>query len=463
MEPSIVDGTARGTFSVDSEDACGQAAAIAQGGITSEELLHAYLSRIHTVNDVLNAFVSIQRRRALNEARKMDQWRSRLAKQGRLPPFYGVPIGVKDLNFVRRTWTRMGSRGFVPFFSPFDDRTSRSLRRAGFIIVGKLATSELGAMPVTEPDIHPPTRNPYDLGRTPGGSSGGSGAAVAGGLLPIAHGSDAGGSIRIPAAFCGLFGFKPSRGVVPNAYGLDASDLLYSCGPMGRSVRDLRAMVDVLSRRALAPAQAQRSLRICYSLDNPLVSTREPWRKAVLRVVEALEQAGHQLQAAPMFDGQLRDFLPLYQRLMAQVPLVLDYRCQRVTRWLRKAGSRVKSRDARRQHRSVCARIDQWFSQSDLWITPTVAVSPPAIGAFRNLDAEEAFLEAARLGAFTAAFNVSGQPAGTIPVGTDDLGLPIGVQIVGRRGADSTVLALMEALSAAIQPLAAVRPVYRSR
>ena len=128
-----------------------------------------------------------------------------------------------------------------------DDHTTAALRRGGFVILGKLATSELGAMPVTEPDIHPPTRNPWNLWHTPGGSSGGSGAAVAGGLLPIAQGSDGAGSIRIPSAFCHLYGIKPSRGRVPNAFGKPDRDILYTCGPIARSVEDAAAMLDVLA------------------------------------------------------------------------------------------------------------------------------------------------------------------------------------------------------------------------
>src|SRR5690606_18271946 len=154
---------------------------------------------------------------AIATARRRDA-AARARDDVRGAPFHGVPIGVKDLNFVRGAFTRMGSRAMRWCWSPVDDRVVAALRRAGFVIVGKLSTSELGAMPVTEPSIHPPTRNPWDRSVSAGGSSGGSGAAVAAGLVPIAQGSDGAGSIRIPAAFCHLYGFKPSRGLVPDAY-----------------------------------------------------------------------------------------------------------------------------------------------------------------------------------------------------------------------------------------------------
>src|SRR5262249_26858834 len=151
------------------------------------------------------AFVQVLDRAALREARERDRSRSRRG------PFHGVPIGIKDLNLVRFAFTRMGSRAHRFLWSPIDDVTVARLRRAGFVILGKLATSEFGAMPITEPDIHPPTRNPWNLEHTPGGSSGGSGAAVAADLLPIAEGTDGAGSIRLPSAYCHLYGLKPSR------------------------------------------------------------------------------------------------------------------------------------------------------------------------------------------------------------------------------------------------------------
>ena len=262
-----------------------QAALIRTRALSSESLARLYLDRIERIDPQLNAFVALFRRRALADARAKD----RLTRAGGpLPAFHGVPIGIKDLNLVRWAWTRFGTRAALPIFSPVDDRTTASLRRGGFVILGKLATSELGAMPVTETDIHPPARNPWNLQRSPGGSSGGSGAAVAAGLLPIAQGSDGAGSIRIPSAFCHLYGIKPSRGRVANAFGKKDRDILYTCGPIARSVEDAAAMLDVLAgldvgRPHWAPAPRKpyrellteplRPLRIRFTTRAPMGAT----------------------------------------------------------------------------------------------------------------------------------------------------------------------------------------------
>ena len=188
---------------------------VREGAISSEELVRHHLARIEAKNPSLSAFVTVFDD-AVKVARRKD--RERLRHRDALPPFHGVPIGIKDLNAVRFTRTHFGSRGMPAIVLPFDDANVRPLRRAGFVILGKLSTSELGAMPVTEPDIHPPTRNPWSPTHTAGGSSGGSAAAVAAGMLPIAQGSDGAGSIRIPSSFCGLYGLKPSRGRIVNQF-----------------------------------------------------------------------------------------------------------------------------------------------------------------------------------------------------------------------------------------------------
>ena len=217
---------------------------VREGAISSEELVRHHLARIEAMNPSLSAFVTVFDD-AVKVARRKD--RERLRHCDSLPPFHGVPIGIKDLNAVRFTRTRFGSRGMPAIVLPFDDANVRPLRRAGFVILGKLSTSELGAMPVTEPDIHPPTRNPWSPTHTAGGSSGGSGAAVAAGMLPIAQGSDGAGSIRIPSSFCGLYGLKPSRGRVVNQFRFPDRRILYTSGPMARTVTDAAALLDVMA------------------------------------------------------------------------------------------------------------------------------------------------------------------------------------------------------------------------
>lgn len=432
--------------------------------VSSEELVRAYLGRIEAKNGTLSAFVEVIARRAIQSAQQKDRLLGK--KRGEpLPPFFGVPIGIKDLNLVRGTFTRAGSRAFRYFISPIDDRSAAQLRRGGFVILGKLATSELGALPVTEPDIHPPTRNPWDLTRTAGGSSGGSGAAVAAGLLPIAHGSDGAGSIRIPASFCNLYGIKPSRGRVRDPYGANDENALPTCGPLARTVEDAAAMLDVLAGITVgsphwAPAPEEPFLelarrvpgrcRIRFTTRSPLANATPEIEDAVQRVARVLSGLGHHVEEGPPPEGSLDEFLPLWQHLVGTVPVLRSSVLQPVTRWLHQAGKGLRRADVLHQQQLLAGRIAEWFGNADLALTPTVPVPPPKIGAWKDLEPERAFGEAAVLGAFTAVFNVSGQPAASVPAGISSGGHPIGIQLAGRANADGLVLSVSKQLEQAM-------------
>lgn len=434
-----------------------QARAIRDRKVSSVELVRAYLARIEARDPALCAFVEVAPERALRDAARKD---AAMRHGGALlPAFHGIPIGIKDLNFVRGFGVRGGSRALRWLkWSPIDDKTAAAIRRAGFVILGKLATSEVGAMPVTEPDIHPPTRNPWNAQHTPGGSSGGSAAAVSGGLLPIAHGSDGAGSIRIPAAFCHLFGLKPSRGRLANQFGARDSRVLYTCGPITRTVTDAAAMLDVmLDRDPRSPASPIEAPFAELTQRPPArlrirVATRAPWgttdpeiEAATLRVARALEDAGHHLEPAPMFEGAVAEGLPLWQWLVGSMPISLRY-VQPVTRWLAEPGRRMARADRDTLHDLLAKRVLDTFGDVDLWLTPTVAVPPPRVGAWKALAPADAFEAAALLGAFTAMFNVSGQPAVSVPAGLTTEGLPIGVQLAGRLFEEAKVLAVAREL-----------------
>lgn len=438
-----------------------QAALIRRRALSSEELVRLYLDRIDRIDPGLNAFVTRFRRRALFNAREKDR---QVRAGAALPTFHGVPIGIKDLNFVRFSVTRLGSRAVLPLFSPIDDKTTASLRRGGFVILGKLSTSELGAMPVTEPDIHPPTRNPWNRQHTAGGSSGGSGAAVAARLAPIAHGSDGAGSIRIPSAFCHLYGIKASRGRVADAYGLPDRDTLYSCGPIARSVEDAAAMLDVMAgldvgRPHWAPpptrpyrellAAPPRPLQIRFTTRSPLGETHPEIAAAVQRAARLLGELGHHVDEGTLPGGSLEEFLPLWQRLVASFPYIRWSRTQPTTRWLAEAGRTLRAEDVLARHRELAAQILKGYGDAELWITPTVAMPPPRVGVFAGRPPAEAFAEAAELGAFTAPFNITGQPAANVPLGLTREGLPMGLQVIGRPLADDVVLAVSRQLEEA--------------
>jgi amidase len=428
------------------------AAAIQRGALGAEEVTRYFLDRIARHDGPLSSFTAVAPRRARRAAAALDRARAR----GRAGTgLWGLPIGVKDLNLVRGLPARMGSASLSWLVSPIDDIVARRFRAAGLVILGKTSTSELGILPVVETIIHPPTRNPHAPGHTSGGSSGGAGAALAAGLLPIAHGSDAGGSIRIPAAFAGVFGYKSTRRalVTPHAK-VDTVGLAVE-GPLARTALDAAALADVL-RPDGAPSlleaarRAPGRLRVHVAVDGALAATDPEIRAAVLDFARALAAAGHDVEApAPFVGGTLDEFLPVMQHMIGRPFVPFAGRLQPVTRWMREEGRRVPEPHAMALVAALEARLDAWFGAADVWLTPTVAIPAPPVGRYAGL-APRATLEAVvEVGAFTAPFNMSGFPAVSIPVGRTRAGLPIGAQLVMRRGQDGPLLALAAALEAA--------------
>ncbi len=447
-----------------------QAELIRSKQLSSEELVRATLENIDAKNPQLNAFVTLFHRRPMQAAKAKD---AAVRRGESLPAFHGVPIGIKDLNFVRFTRTRMGSRGTLPLISPVDDHTSASARRGGFVIVGKTATSEVGAMPVTEPDIHPATQNPWNPAHTSGGSSGGAAAAVAAHLLPIAQGSDGAGSIRLPSAFCHLYGIKPSRGRVANAFGLEDREILYTCGPLAKSVEDAAALLDVLAgldvgkpHWAPAPERPFRGtlndplppLRIAFTTHSPLSATSPDIVAAVHRAAKLLADAGHHVHEGTMPTSSLEEFLPVWQLLVSQTPLIRWSKTQAITQWLHAEGVKLVPADVLRRQQHIARRFLAAFDDVDVWLTPTCPITAPRIGAYANRPGKEAFADAAPIGAFTAIFNVTGQPAASVPLGLSSEGMPMGLQIAGKLFADDVVLRLSRQLEQLMPWRARVAP-----
>ena len=416
--------------------------------VSSVELVQEHIANIRARDGELGAFVEVAARRALLQARRADALRAR----GSTAPFLGVPTAIKDHEPVRGLGTRIGSRAFRWLVSPVDGYVARACRRAGFVIIGKTTCSELTILPfVHGGSLHAPTRNPHDPSRYGGGSSGGAAVAVAAGMLPIAPGSDGGGSIRIPAAFCGLVGFKTGRGVVPNPAAMIDAVGISSLGPLAKTVRDAAALLDVLSVRpdgsfARAVDDPVPQLRVKVVLRPPLahVDVAPEHAAAATAVGRTLEDLGHSVVEAMPFSGELDDFLPIMARMAARVPMlpVMVRMMEPSTRWLRERGRGVTHGDVLAIGDRLAREVLAWCGDADIVVTPTVAQPPPRVGAYDGLDGERVFRTAADLAAFTAAFNVSGQPAISIPWGRTSSGLPIGVQLVGRRGADRLLLAL---------------------
>lgn len=422
------------------ESALEIAAKLRRREVSAVELAEAALAEIEKTRS-LGAWVDVSRARALASAKRADA----LIAAGVRAPFLGVPTGIKDQESLRGHRTRLGSQAFRFLYAPLDGFTARTCRAAGFTLLGKLACSELTILPIIQ---SPPTRNPHDPSRYAGGSSGGSAAAIAADTIPIAPASDGGGSIRIPASFCGLVGVKPGRGAMPNVYGRFDAIGISTIGPLARTVRDAAALMDVLAdshhRFATACDGEVPTLRLRFLATSPLVEVDPEIAAAAEAVARRLEGFGHSLETAEPIAGTVDEFLPVMANLVAKVPLVLGMkrRVEPTTRWLHELGKRGTNSSALEAGRALGRRVLAWFGDTDVLVTPTVAIPPPPVGSFAGLDGEGVFRAAAPIGALTAPFNVSGQPAISLPLARSRTGLPIGIQLVGRPGSDALLLAL---------------------
>lgn len=430
------------------------------GTRTSVELTEAALAHADR-HDHLAPWVRRWPASALRAARAFDQ---AIARGDALPPLAGLPGGVKDIDPVRMGLTQFGSRAFRWLVTPSDGPVAERVRPMQPIL-GKLQTSELAILPVTETTLHPPARNPHDPQRTPGGSSGGSAAAVACGTLPIAQGSDGGGSIRIPAALCGLFGHKPSRGLHPDFFGpMDVAGLAVA-GCIAQDVDDAAAWMDGFLGLRYAPdappagsllaaaRERPRRLRIRRVTDHPLVAV-DPEHVAATEAAGAqLAALGHTVEPGPMLpDVTVEDFLPLYGFLMGKAPIVAPSKLEPCTRWVREQGAGWSPEAVRAHAAELVARIERWWGDVDVVLSPTTAIQAPPIGAWQGLSGRDTFYAAVGLGAFTAGYNIGGQAAASVPWGTTSAGLPIGVQLACPQGQDALLLSLCRELMASTTP-----------
>ncbi|WP_293771453.1 amidase family protein [uncultured Corynebacterium sp.] len=385
----------------------------------------------------LNAFTVVLREEALRTARELDN----RGFDGR--PLWGVPVAIKEEVDVAGCVTTFGTRGNVTPRDA-DSEIVRRLRQAGAIIIGKTAMPAFGAFPFTESEAHGVTVNPHDPARTPGGSSGGTAAAVAGGLVPVGIGGDGGGSIRIPSAHCGLVGLKPRRGVVPTAPYQDLWCALGTSGALTRSARDTRLLFDVLADAPTAstvPATPPANLRIALDLRplSPLTPLHKENRDAVLQVAQKLRALGHTVEEArirsadptPAFYVQF--FAGIRQEIAGlEFPERIEGRHKRTA--LMGAWATPKVVDwARHRSEDIGDEIEAYFSDYDALLTPTVADRPVRAGILSGMGTVRAQLASLPSVAYTARYNVSGHPAIALPAGRDKHGLPLSVQLVGSR------------------------------
>jgi len=427
---------------------------LAAGQVTPRELTEFYLARIERLNPIVEAFVSTRAERALEEA---DAALRRL-QAGERGPLLGVPVAIKDNVDLAGEVTTHG-RADATRSARSDSEAVRRLRAAGAVVLGKTALCELAAWGHFTSSAHGITRNPWKLERSPGGSSGGSAAAVASGMAPIALGSDGGGSIRIPSAFCGLFGLKPQRGRIPLA---PLSDHWHGCtvlGGLGRSVLDVALFDDVLAdARLLAPAAMSEAprLKIAISVKPaiPGVKPSEQAIRAVEHTAELLRSLGHELAECELSHPQLLvTYTPRWAAgIRAEALMLEDGSLSRRSRRMVALGRRLGGRMLRRSlacEAAAAERLNRVFEQFDLVLTPATAAPPPAAEISRDAGVLRTFNHGSPFVCYTPTWNYLGQPAATIPAGFDPDGLPRAVQLGGPAHSETTIVSLAAQIEAA--------------
>jgi amidase len=426
--------------------------------VRPRELVEPSLRRIEELNPKLNAFRAVLGEEALATADGMSD------PDG---PLAGVPIAIKDDLAVAGQATTNGSRSYGPPQRQ-DAEVVRRLRAAGAIPVGITNVPELTIWPWTATEANGVTRNPWDPARTPGGSSGGSAAAVAAGIVPAATGSDGGGSIRIPAACCGLVGMKPTRGRVPGQGEQWVGLSVY--GALARSVKDSAVLLDVLSGTAEFASAADREpdrLRVAISTKVPpglIASLSDDQRRAWEQTAELLSTLGHEVaERDPAYGTASLEFVQNWTRGIYEDSLTVPDRSllERSSRAMSTFG-RAFVPPRRRQRLlakrpATVARVLQLWDQFDVLMTPALSRSAIAAeGAFRK-PALIAFNVSGSFTPWTPPFNLTGQPGVAIPAGVGSDGLPLSVQFVGRPNAEATLYALAAQIEHA-RPWAERRP-----
>jgi aspartyl-tRNA(Asn)/glutamyl-tRNA(Gln) amidotransferase subunit A len=440
------------------------------------ELTRAVLERIERANPKINAFCTVTAEAALASARAAEE---AVMKGGRLGPLHGVPVSIKDLALVKGVPAKFGSFVFEKRVGEIDAPYVRRLKEAGAILVGKTTTPEFGWKALGDSPLTGITRNPWNLGMTSGGSSAGAAAAAAAGLGPLHQGSDGAGSIRVPAAFCGIYGFKPTFGRVP-MWPVSNTDSASHTGPMTRTVADAALMLAVMAgpddwdRQSLDAPPADyvgrlrdgiKGLRVGWSLDLGCLRVDPEVGQVAKRAAEAFPELGCAVEDVKVSLPDTREMIHLLwnSHYAGNYGSVLKEFRSRMDPGLVAAiedGRRYTAEayvEMRGRKNGYCDAVRALFDTYDLLLTPTVSVAAFEVGRLNPAHFPQHVWDWFPWAGFSYPFNFTGQPAATVPAGFTPSGMPVGLQIVGRRLADLQVLQASAAFEQA-RPWAQKRP-----
>ncbi len=459
-------------------DAATLAEAVRRRDVSAVELTRAAVARVEKLDTTLRAFCTQTSELALREAEAVDR---AIAAGQTVGPLAGVPYGIKDLICSKDVLTMSGAVAYAEFVPDEDDVVVERMRAAGAVSLGKTTVPEFGYSGVGHSPVSETTVNPWNIERTSGGSSAGSGAAVAAGLCPIALGSDGGGSVRIPSSFCGLVGVKASMGRVPlypgtkdERYpGVSSWEFLEHIGPMTRTVRDAALMLSVIAgpderdRLSIPTSDVDwieaakprdlKGLRVAYSADWGYAAVDPEVRRVVGEAVRVFEKdLGCTVEEAhPGFTDPLGAFWALVAMesdLKGMRAIVAEHGAKmtpHLVDFIRRDWTAEDLTGAIMVRKAVTNKLWRFMRNYDLLLTPTLAVPPFALHVQGVEKIDGRMVTPSQWLAFTFPFNMTGQPAASVPAGFTKTGLPVGLQIIGRHLADASVLQAAASFEAA--------------
>ncbi|HHP7230699.1 MAG TPA: amidase [Xenococcaceae cyanobacterium] len=445
-----------------------QAQLIRDRTISPLELVEIYLARIAAYNPQLEAFYHVAAESAIADAKQKTEQIAKTRDPQTLPPLFGIPTAIKDLNAVAGMPISYGVAALKTKIAEYDEGIVSKIKAAGLIILGKTATAQLGSLPYTESPGFSPTRNPWNLDYTPGGSSGGAASALAAGLCAIAQGNDGGGSIRRPAFCCGLVGIKPSRGRVSYAPLGDFQNGIATNGVLARTVKDGAAFLDIisgyitgdpywLSEPQIPFLSATESVlpQLSIGFATGVVPEGEAHpicQESVRQTVSSLEAMGHRVREIVLDATDLiAPFKVIWCAGVAAAGIPRET-FSPLNRWIAESsGSAGEYLQAVQQMQVIARQIVSRFEPYDVLVLPTYLHPTIKIGEFANLTPEKTLEKITSWILPCPLWNATGQPAIAIPTGLDDRGLPVGVQLVGKPASESVIFALAKNLETAIE------------